>query len=281
MTLFEAALLGFVQALTEFLPVSSSGHLQLFRDLLGVQVEGGLLFDLVLHFGTLVAVFIVYRERIAELLRSIGGGLRQLGGGLRAALEASEALRYALLLGVALVPTGVLGLLISGLIKSDLYTVRVVGILLIINGFLLLSIRWAPSSEGRGSTSWLSVHGIGVREAFLIGLVQGLAVVPGISRSGSTIVAAIFVGAARPRAAEFSFFLSIPTILGALTLEFLRGYSGESVAPWGHYAVGAAISLIFGVIALRMLLKFLAEAKLWIFAPWCWVAGLVALFWPL
>lgn len=279
MTYIESIGLGLVQALTEFLPVSSSGHLRLAREFFGVDLHGDLLFDLVLHLGTLVAVGVVYRQRIWELLRSIGEGLRGLKNGTRAALEASEALRYALLLCVALVPTGVLGLLISGLVKSDIYSAKVVGALLVVNGFLLYSLKFVPEREESTNSTRLSVHGIGIREAFLIGVVQGLAVVPGISRSGSTIVAALFLGAARPRAAEFSFFLSIPTILGALILESRHGLMTSEAMGAGHYALGMVISAVIGILALRLVLKVLNDANFYRFAPWCWAVGLIALIW--
>lgn len=272
----EAAGLGLMQALTEFLPVSSSGHLRLLRDLLGVEVESGLLFDLVLHLGTLVAVFIVYHARIWGLLSSIGAGLKGLGGGIRAAFEASEALRYGLLLLIAMIPTAVFGFMIKGFVESDAYSTKIVGAFLIVNGFLLYSLKWVPKGEDRGSTHWLAVDGIGPLQALLIGTVQGLAVVPGISRSGSTIVSALFLGAARPRAAEFSFFLSIPTILGALVLESGQAMGEIQNIVWGPFIVGAVVALVFGVVALRLLLKMLEKAELHYFAAYSWIVGVAA-----
>lgn len=282
-----AALLGVIQALTEFLPVSSSGHLRLAHALFGLDVEFDLFFDIVLHVGTLAAVFLVYRGRIGALLAGVGRGLAALPSGAASALRSHEGLRYLLLLIIATLPTGVMGVLLSDLVDSDAFSIPVVGALLVVNGGVLwLSRRWAydeEASEGgeladdTAERPLLRVGAIGWREALLIGIAQGIAVLPGISRAGSTIVCALALGTQRMRAAEFSFFLSIPAILGAVVLKFdpvaLRAVEFDA----GPYVVGALVSAVAGVLALSGLLNVVRAAKMHHFAWYCWILGLVAL----
>ena len=277
--MFSAAILGLLQALTEFLPVSSSGHLRLAHALLGLEVHDDLLFDIVLHCGTLLAVVIVYRRRLWGLLADALRGLGGMRAGVARALEAHEGLRYAALVVIATLPTGVIGVLLADVLSSELISVPLVGGLLLINGALLwVSRRFDDQGdESARADRHLRVGAIGWREALIIGVAQGCAVLPGISRSGATIVCALGLGVERMRAAEFSFFLSIPAIVGAVILEFdpavLVGGS-QGVTP---YLVGAAVSAGGGVMALALLLGVVREAKLHRFSWYCWLLGLAAI----
>lgn len=280
MTLVESVLLGVVQALTEFLPVSSSGHLRLARGIFGADVEAGILFDVLLHGGTLIAVFYVYKERIAQLLREAWVGLRR---GRTGVLE-SDAAQLFILLIIATLPTGIIGVLSKDVISSDLFSVLVIGGLLVINGGILYVSKFLGRDEAPGGAEptekrKLSYAGIVWWSALLIGVGQGIAILPGISRAGVTIVLALLLGANRERAAEFSFFLSIPAILGAIVLEAPEAMEATADGQMGVYLVGALAAAVFGVFALRSLLQVLRRAQMYRFAWYCWFIGLFAISW--
>lgn len=279
MSLLEAFLLGTLQALTEFLPVSSSGHLRLAHAFFGETAPEDLLFDLVLHLGTLAAVAVVFGKDIVGFVRSAGSGLRDMGRkGPRAALEGSEGLRMAVLIVLASVPTAIIGMLLKKPLESQAIGVVGVSLLLIANGAALWSSRSVPATQAEPKPHPLSVSGITPAKALLIGIAQGIAVLPGISRSGSTIVAALWLGAQRERAAQFSFLLAIPAILGAFVLQLgshdeAAGQDSTSTA----HLVGFAISAGLGVVALKLLLKLLRSARFHQFAWYCWGLGALAL----
>ncbi|MFT6399617.1 MAG: undecaprenyl-diphosphatase [Bradymonadia bacterium] len=279
--MFESALLGLIQALTEFLPVSSSGHLRLGHAWLGFDVPDDLLFDIVLHLGTLVAVLIVYRKRVGKLIADIGRGLKDLSGGVGAAMAKHEGLRYFALLIIATLPTGVLGILLKDIVGGEAFTVPLVGGMLLINGGILFVSRFFQGERTDEDERTFSVGGIGVKEALIIGIAQGLAVCPGISRSGSTIVTALALGANRMKAAEFSFFLSIPAILGAVVLEIDPAAMQAGPGGMMPYIVGATVSAGAGVLALVALLGVVKAAKLHRFAFYCWALGIAAIVWGL
>ncbi|MCB9506825.1 MAG: undecaprenyl-diphosphate phosphatase [Myxococcales bacterium] len=272
--MLDAVILGLIQALTEFLPVSSSGHLKLGHAWLGYDAPDDLLFDVLLHVGTLVAVFFVYRKRIGSLIAGVARGVAALPGGPRAALAAHEGLRYLVLIIIATLPTAVIGLALEDWVETGITSPRAVGGLLLVNGAILFASRWTKG-EGAAATGPLAVGGLGPRQALLIGIVQGIAVLPGISRSGSTIVAALALGAARLEAAEFSFFLSIPAILGAVILK-VDPELLASATELPAYLAGASVSAIGGVAALTLLLGVVRSARLHRFAFYCWLIGLVA-----
>ncbi|MFT4704720.1 MAG: undecaprenyl-diphosphatase [Bradymonadia bacterium] len=277
MNLLDAGLMGAVQALTEFLPVSSSGHLRLASAWLGVEGGHDLLFDIVLHLGTLCAVVWVYRARLFALLQDLFAGLSGMREGVPAWLRASEGARFAFLVVLATVPTGVIGILLKDLISGDTLGIRVVGGLLCVNAALLaLSIKFPGGEEGAEAGPY-SIGGIGPREAVLIGVIQGLAVFPGISRSGATITMALALGAYRMKAAEFSFFLSIPAIIGASLVEFDSAALAQLSGDLTPYIAGAVVSATVGVAALLGLLRLLRAAKFHHFAWYCLALGIAAL----
>ena len=275
MTIFGAIVLGLVQALTEFLPVSSSGHLRLAHDFLGEHAEFALGFDLLLHLGTLVAVVAVYRASITRFVVNAVRGLVAAPRDPLGALERHEGLRFAVLVVIASIPTAVLGLTLDELVEGDFVTTPIVGILLIANGVMLWFARRDDVDEP-GERRW-AVAGIGPREALLIGIAQGIAVLPGISRSGATIVTALALGARRMKAAEFSFLLSIPAIGGAALLKLDSGIfevSSDEVVAW---SIGALTSAVVGIAALRFLLGTLRRARFHRFSVYCWALGAFAI----
>lgn len=292
MTLLQAMILGLVQAMTEFLPVSSSGHLRLAHAWLGVQSTNDLLFDVLLHVGTLAAVIAVFGRDLVRLgadawrgvLVAIGRtppatDVGETTGRLHAALLQSEGLRMVCWIVLASIPTGILGILAGPLMSGDALGVRVVGALLLCNGVLLYSSQYVtPRVLDRGR---MAVAGLGWPQALLVGLAQGIAILPGISRSGSTIVTALWAGADRARAGQISFFLAIPAIGGAAVLELRHGLGMPLDAAggviWLPYLAGTLISFLVGVLALRLLLRLLQRATFHHFAWYCWALGLAAL----
>lgn len=271
-----ALALAVVQGLTEFLPVSSDGHLRLAHELVGFQTNNDLGFDLTLHLGTLCAVFIVFGRDITELLAGLVRGARRIPElGLRGALNAEEGLRLGLLVALAMVPTGVIGLALKAL--YDRVEIGLVGVggFLVLNGLILLSsLLTRPQTPSPDPVAW---HGLGVRGALLVGVAQGLAALPGVSRSGCTIVTGLALGIERARAARFSFVLSIPAILAAFVVEFepeaLRGVNG---GVW-TYLLAAAVSALVGILALKVVLRVLEGARFHWFGWYCIALGLLTI----
>jgi undecaprenyl-diphosphatase len=277
MDLLLAVIMGVLQGATEFLPVSSSGHLRLAEALFQID-EPEILFDVMLHVGTLVAVSIVYRKDIAEVVLGSVAGLRALVArrSLAAALE-PEGVRLALLVLVATVPTGLIGLALDKVVDGPWIGHNLVGALLIANGGILLASRAAGkrASEGQPppSTRW-SLWGLSVPKAIVVGIAQGVAVLPGISRSGLTITTALFLGVDRESAAKYSFLMSIPAILGALVLKFdARVFAEASPDRLLQYAVGTAVSAVVGIGCLTLLLHLLRRAQFHHFAWYCFALG--------
>lgn len=266
----EAVILGVVQGLTEFLPVSSSGHLVLFQHLFGL-VEPELLFDICVHVGTLVAVLAVFRRDILELLKTLVRvpGLIRAGGGIRTLFNSNPDFRLMVMIVLGCIPTAILGALFAKMAEQLFGTVWLVGVALLITGtFLWFTRRY--KGVGRNVTE------MRLKDAFIIGLVQGLAIVPGISRSGATISAALYLGVDRELAGKFSFLLAVPAILGALVLG-LDGAAFQTSLPAGKILAGSLVSAAVGYAALVFLLKLVRKGQLHHFAVYCWLVGIGAI----
>ena len=272
MNLAEAILLGIIQGLTEFLPVSSSGHLVLLQQLLGLK-EAELFFDVCVHLGTLVAVLIVFRQEIRNIVMALLQ-LFALSGQkdrLRSAIASDPELKMALLIVIGSIPTALLGVAFSRIAEQLFSSVFIVGLMLMVTGSLLWLTRRsnrlsAPPGDDR----------LTIKNAFLIGTVQGLAIIPGISRSGSTISIGLLLGIQREIAARYSFLLSIPAIVGAGLLSLKDGL-GEA-GPVIHIPlIGAATAAIVGYVALKLLLNVVKKGGLSLFAPYCWLVGILAI----
>ena len=266
----EAVLLGVVQGLTEFLPISSSGHLVLFQSLLGLR-EPAVLFDIFLHVGTLVAVCAVFFNDIRAILLSLLRlpALWAAAGGLRRLYADNTDVRMAVLIVIGTLPTVVLGLAFKEIAERLFSSVGIVGCMLVITGSLLWVTRRTPP-QGR------SLSMMTVRDALLIGFVQGLAITPGISRSGATISIALLIGVQRELAGRYSFLLSLPAICGALLLG-LDSSAFQNTVPATTILVGTAAAAVVGYLALLALLRLVRKGHLYRFAPYCWVVGLTAL----
>lgn len=275
MTLPEAAFLGLVQGLTEFLPISSSGHLVLFEHLLGVKVPG-LTFEIAVHAGTLLAVVWVYADDIGRMARALGAGLAAAlrGGGGRALTRDPDS-RLALLVLAGTVPTGLIGLLFKPTFESLFNSLTAVGAFWLLTGALLWFTGGVAGGRGRGTEVLTPA------DALFVGLLQGAAIAPGISRSGSTIAAGLLRGLAPEAAARFSFLLSLPAVAGAALLDVKDIALGGSPVPLPTLAVAAAVAAVTGVFAIRFLLRVLAAGRLRVFAYYVWAMGLGVLAWQL
>jgi undecaprenyl-diphosphatase len=272
MTTLEAIILGIIQGLTEFLPVSSSGHLVLFQQLFGLK-EAELFFDVCVHLGTLVAVIVVFHREITNIIAALLR-LVSLAGQKETILQQVESdpeLKMALLIVIGSIPTAVLGLLFKSIADQLFSSSFLTGLMLMITGLLLwLTRRANPSNGGAGIESFSRTN------AFIIGVVQGLAIIPGISRSGSTISIGLLFGINRETAARYSFLLSIPAIAGAGLLSLKDGLSQTDPAA-GLSLLGAATAALVGYGALKVLLGIVKKGRLYVFAPYCWLVGILAI----
>ena len=273
MTLLEAILLGILQGLTEFLPISSSGHLVLAQTFLGLK-EPLVFFDVMLHVGTLAAVLVVYREAIGRL--AIGGVSTlvdtQFWRKPSAGFNASTELKFIWLILLGSIPTGVIAVLFKTELESFFDEIRLVSIMLILTGVILQLPRLRKQDEG---ASPLRAEDLKTWHAPLIGIAQGCAITPGISRSGTTISLALFLGVPAKTAAEYSFLLSIPAILGAVALK-IRDV-GDTTIPLYIVGAGMLAAFIVGYIALRLLLVVLNRGKFSLFSYYCIALGSVSL----
>ncbi|MDR2946053.1 MAG: undecaprenyl-diphosphate phosphatase [Candidatus Adiutrix sp.] len=266
-----AVLLGLIQGLGEFLPISSSGHLILAQAVFGLD-EPEVAFDVALHLGTLTAVFIFYWDTLLALLRE----LRFLPGALISPARMKRLyadrpdFRFGLLVLLGSVPTGLIGLGLQDVFKTYFTGTASVGAALLVTG-LLLKLAGGRGARGRGDGQ------LTARDALLIGLVQGLAIVPGFSRSGFTICAGLFLGLSRVTAARYSFILSIPAIVGAAILEVGDGLASRFSTL--EFLAGFAAAALCGYLALTLLVRLLQRDNFAVFSWWCWAMGLFALSW--
>ncbi|MGD8741119.1 MAG: undecaprenyl-diphosphate phosphatase, partial [Desulfobacterales bacterium] len=263
---------GIIQGLTEFLPVSSSGHLVLFQQLFGLK-EAELFFDVCVHLGTLLAVIVVFQREIRNIIAALWR-LISLAGQKETILQQIESdpdLKMALLIVIGSIPTAVLGLAFHGIADQLFSSSFFAGLMLMVTGLLLWLTRRAKPGE-RGT----DIEGFSRTKAFIIGMVQGLAIIPGISRSGSTISIGLLLGIDRETAARYSFLLSIPAIVGAGALSLKDGLSQTDLAIWLSL-LGAAAAALVGYGALKMLLSVVKKGRLYVFAPYCWLVGILAI----
>jgi undecaprenyl-diphosphatase len=265
MPYLEAAVLALVQAFTEFLPVSSSGHLVLLQHLFGSGAEIDILYDVLLHVATTVAVLIYLRREIRDLLGALLGTATERAG-VFAGYE-RKALAYVLL---ATVPTGAIGLFIERFLVSYVTRPDVVGVMLMITGALLwgerVRVRERPIAEMR------------LRDALCVGVIQGIAVLPGISRSGSTITGGLLLGLERDLAVRFSLLISVPAVAGAALLELAKVKNLARV-PVGPYLLGMVVAGIAGYLAIDLIVRLVRARRFHVFAYYLWPLGLLAILW--
>ena len=262
MEIYQGIWLGILQGITEFLPVSSSGHLVLGQHFFHLT-EPMLSFDISVHLGTLAAIVIVFFKDLKEIAISI----------LKPATKKSDT-KLLLLIITGCIPTAVLGCVIKIWESFIFSSILLVGCMLIITGTILWLTRKKQTPQNYQDKS-IAMSNFTFKSAFFIGICQGIAVIPGISRSGATISAGIFLGLDRKIAAKFSFLLSIPAIIGAELLQLSKSMSHvPPVIITKAFIFGTLASFITGYIALIFLLKIVNKGKLYLFAPYCWVAGI-------
>jgi len=241
--LISSIFLGILQGLTEFLPVSSSGHLVIVQNLIPGFTQDGVLFDVFLHAGTVLAVLYYFRKTLLKLTP-----------------------KYLFLLLIGTIPAGLVGVFLGSSIENLFNGVYIVGFALLFTAVL----NFLTDRAKTGSKE------ISIKKTILIGMAQALAIIPGISRSGSTIFAGTSLGIKRKEAAQFSFLLSVPAIVGANAIQFLK-YGSEVTGNILFYSVGFIAAFISGVIAINFVLKFLLAGRFKLFAYYCVVLGVLVL----
>lgn len=269
MSYFEAVILGLVQGLAEFLPISSSGHLALLQQWFGIREDNVLLFTVLLHVGTLISVFFIYWKDIWELIVELCLTIKDLctGKGLR--LEERPVRKLGIMIIVATIPTGIMGVLFGDFFDSLYTSVIPIGIGLIITGFLLI----VAEKMGEGNRG---IQQMNFRNAIFVGLVQGVAICPGISRSGSTLFGSLLCNLDRKFAVKFVFLISIPSILGSAVLEAPDAIkAGFDMTQLGPVFVGMAVAAISGLVAIKAMIKIVSDKKLNYFSYYVWALGLI------
>jgi undecaprenyl-diphosphatase len=260
--LIKAAVMGVVEGLTEFLPISSTGHLILAGALLGFDDEKAKVFDIAIQTGAIFAVIMVYWQKIRDTVLALP--------------TQRNAQKFALNVLIAFLPAVVLGLLFGKTIKAHLFTPAVVATTFIVGGFIIL---WAERRQAAGGTA-VTVHDVDAMtpmDALKLGLVQCLAMVPGTSRSGSTIIGGMLLGLSRKTATDFSFFLAIPTLIGAGVYSLYKERALLSMADLPLFAVGLVFSFLSALVCVRWLLKFISTHSFVGFAYYRIAFGVVVL----
>lgn len=264
MTTIQAIILGVIQGLTEFLPVSSSGHLVLFSQLFGVQ-ESSMVFEVMVHVGTLLAVLVVFRSEVWLLINSFFTLLRDPRNAKRH-MEEEPGCRLLVALVIGTVPAVLAALLLKEQIEGLFSSSLLVGFMLLVTGVILyVTDRHTGAEKELGAIS--------PRDAVLIGLGQAVAMLPGISRSGTTIAAGLLRGLDREGAARFSFLLAIPAILGALVLSLGDLFAGTSEIALGVLGAGFVSAALTGYLAIHLLLDLVKKGRLIWFSYYTWIVG--------
>jgi undecaprenyl-diphosphatase len=266
----QALWLGILQGITEFLPISSSGHLVLGKEILGVHTAG-VAYEVFVHFGTFLAILTIFWGDVWNILKAVGRVLRHPAAGMwHESYREDPFFRLAILIILGTIPILIVGLLFEQEIEAAFASPLFVSLALIATGTFLLGTRWIKPKDTR----------FGMVRAFLIGLAQAFAILPGISRSGATIAAGMYSGVERSEAARFSFLLVLPAILGATFLE------GAELLQTGLPSQGALTLLAgtlaaygSGAIALKWLLGVIRRGRLDRFAYYCYAVGLFGLIW--
>ena len=251
MNVWEAVFLGVLQGATEFFPVSSSGHLVVGQTLLGLEIRG-VQFEVAVHVATLISVLVIYRGRLIDLLY---GTLQRDGA----------AWRYVGLLALATLPAGIVGVFFRDAIKALFGIPLVTAIAFLVTGAILWSTRRTLAREEWKKPGW--------RVALLIGFAQAFALVPGISRSGTTVATALWLGMAAEEAAAFSFLMAIPAIGGAALLQIPELASEGLTLTGTALAAGSIVAAVTGILAIRAFVILLARKTFHRFAIYCWTIG--------
>ncbi|MCH2451127.1 MAG: undecaprenyl-diphosphate phosphatase [Gracilimonas sp.] len=263
MDVLQSFLLGLIQGLTEFLPISSSGHLVLGKQILGVEVEAGITFEVIVHFGTLCSILIYYRKTILDLIISGFGFLKS-----PSSQKNDPNVKLIGFILVSMIPAMAVGFTLEDQVGAIFSDPLLVSVMLIVTGIILFSTKFVGVTE----------KDVNLPNSFLIGIAQSFAMIPGISRSGSTISAALWLGVKREEAANFSFLMLIPVIAGAMLLEVKELIeAGVSDAALMNLVIGFLAAFISGYFALKYLIIILKRKGFYYFSYYCWVVGGIGL----
>jgi undecaprenyl-diphosphatase len=261
MDYLQALILGIIQGLTEFLPVSSSGHLEIGKAILGVEVEDNLIFTVVVHAGTVCSTIIVFRKYILELLK----GLLEF--------KYNEETKYVGKIALSMVPVGIVGVFFKDEVESLFATdnmMFLVGCCLLFTAVILAFTYYAKEKQ----------KDVSYRDAFLIGIAQTCAILPGLSRSGSTIATGLLLGNKKENIARFSFLMVLVPIIGENILSLLKGdFTANTSVSAGVLAVGFLSAFVSGLLACSWMVKIVSKGKLIYFAIYCLIVGLIAIIW--
>lgn len=271
MSYLQAVILGLVQGLTEFLPVSSSGHLALLQNFFGISGDDVLLFTVLLHVGTLISVFFMYWRDLLDLIKEFFIALADLvtGKGLR--LDERPTRKLGLLIIAATIPTAIIGFAFNDFFESLYSNILFIGIGFMITGTMMFL------SEKFGSNSRDLEH-MNFRNAIFIGVMQGIAICPGISRSGSTLVGGLTTGLKRDFAVRFAFLISVPAIMGSAVFEGKDALeAGIDLSVIGPILAGMAVAAVSGVVAIKAMIKVVSDKKLKYFSYYVWVLGIAVI----
>ena len=262
MDTIDAIILGIIQGLTEFLPVSSSGHLELGKAILGDNSipEESLLFTVVLHFATALSTIVVFRKDVLDIIK----GLFQF--------KWNEETQFSLKIIISMIPAALVGFLLEDFMEVFFDgAIIIVGIMLIITAILLYLADMAKTTP----------KGVSYRSAFVIGMAQMVAMLPGISRSGATISTAVLLGIDKTKSARFSFLMVVPLILGKVAKDILSGDISFESAQIGAMGAGFVAAFIAGLVACTWMIKLVRQSKLTYFAIYCLIVGLIAIGWSI
>ena len=268
--LITASILGIIQGLTEFLPVSSSGHLAIVANLLDYN-EPGLLLEASVHIGTVIAILVYFRKRIGLLIGGLVTNNTAPLGSAHASVSRYSPRRILGLLAISFLCTGVVAMITKGWATSAFDNPAFVGVLFFITALILVSTRFI-----RSQSSNADLLGFGIKVAILIGVLQGLDIFPGISRSGITIVAALWAGQNNQVSAEYSFFLAIPTIIAASIYSFWN-VGDIPLDVSFHLVIAAGIALGVGLVSMHSLIRWLQQGRLWWFSVYCAFIGIISI----
>ncbi|MEG0918451.1 MAG: undecaprenyl-diphosphate phosphatase [Anaerovoracaceae bacterium] len=271
LTILQAAFLGLIQGLAEFLPVSSSGHLAIIQHFFEVKGDDVLIFTVLLHVGTLISVFIIYWKDIWELIIELGYTIKDIftGKGLR--IDSSDTRKFGFLIIVATIPTAIIGLLFNDLFTSFYGNLVAIGIGLVFTGTIL----FIANRLGQGK---VQIKNMNFRNAIFVGIMQGIAITPGVSRSGSTLFGSLVCNINRELAVKYAFLISIPSILGSAILEapkaFLQGLDMTIMLP---ILVGVVVATVSGIVAIKTMIKVVTKNRLSYFSYYTWILGVLTI----
>lgn len=275
LTVFQAIILGIVQGLGEFLPISSSGHLALVQHFFDIEGDSVLFFAVMLHLGTLISVFIVYWKDIVDLFKELGAVIVDVCHGRGLQVDKNPTRKLGFLIIVATIPTAIIGLCFNDLFTSFYGSIVAVAVGLIITGTILFIAERMQGGKRQAMQ-------IPFRSAIFIGVMQGIAIAPGISRSGSTLFGGLTTKLERKFAVKFAFLISIPSILGSVVLEVPSAIKeGIPGSLWIPILVGMVCAAVSGYLAIKGMIKIVSDKRLSVFSIYTWVLGAAVIIYSL